>query len=369
MTDSRYNKIEIRATNNEPTKITGIAVVYNSPSLDMGFTEYIAPGAFTKSLSENNNIRLLFNHDDSLVIASRNNGTLKLTDKPDGLYFEGLVSDEFRNTTYFASIERKDIDGCSFMFQPLNDKWGKDANGNRVRTITEAKIFECSCVTFPAYPATSCNVRNRIQDLTHSLETRAKRLKNDKLTKEEIDELRTIWLSINAIIDDDDDDEPEDDTTTQISEPVDTDTTTDDDETNNIESRGAIPYHKYPLARLDQQWDAGEVVKALDTDGLKKVCAWYDETKPDDKESYKLPHHDANFQTNLHGVYAAMGALLGAQGGVDIPDSDRQAVYNHLKKHYDDFGKTAPDFKRSLPTNEAELRKLDEMRLFVMSLN
>ena len=50
-------------------------------------------------------------------------------------------------------------------------------------------------------------------------------------------------------------------------------------------------------------------------------------------------------QTVWRGVAAAMGALLGGRGGVDIPDGDREAVYNHLAKHYAQFDKEVPEFK------------------------
>jgi hypothetical protein len=40
-----------------------------------------------------------------------------------------------------------------------------------------------------------------------------------------------------------------------------------------------------------------------------------------------------------------MGALRGARGGVDIPDSDRRPVYDHLSKHYAEFDREPPDFK------------------------
>lgn len=36
---------------------------------------------------------------------------------------------------------------------------------------------------------------------------------------------------------------------------------------------------------------------------------------------------------------------MGARGGVRIPSGDRRGVYNHLKKHYAQFGKEAPDFR------------------------
>lgn len=107
-----------------------------------------------------------------------------------------------------------------------------------------------------------------------------------------------------------------------------------------------IPYKKYPTADPDMAWDGPAQIKAADVDTLLLICAWYDETKADVKGSYKLPHHLAeNKNVVWKGVTAAMGALLGARGGVDIPDDDRKGAFNHLAKHYKQFEKDPPEFK------------------------
>ena len=60
----------------------------------------------------------------------------------------------------------------------------------------------------------------------------------------------------------------------------------------------------------------------------------------------KLPHHaPGNGQIVLRGVNAAMGALLGARGGVKIPTEDRRKVYNHLAAHIRSFDRVPPDFR------------------------
>jgi HK97 family phage prohead protease len=212
---NRFNKIEIRSAGSDPTKIVGVAAVYNSPSEDMGFIETLQPGCFTKSLQENQNIRALFNHDQNLVIGSRKNNTLTLNDKADGLYFEVTPTPEFRNTTYFASIERGDVQNCSFMFEVVKDKWTMGQDGRKYRTILEAKIFEVSMVTFPAYEATTASTRSVLSELTNSLERRT-RSKMEKLTKEEREEVRAILLSLQALLISEDDDDTD---TNQNSEP------------------------------------------------------------------------------------------------------------------------------------------------------
>lgn len=60
----------------------------------------------------------------------------------------------------------------------------------------------------------------------------------------------------------------------------------------------------------------------------------------------KLPHHRAaDAKVVFRGVSAAMGALLGARGGVDIPGNDRRKVYDHLAAHYRQFNRVAPEFR------------------------
>jgi HK97 family phage prohead protease len=105
----------------------------------------------------------------------------------------------------------------------------------------------------------------------------------------------------------------------------------------------AIPFKHYPLDSPDEQWDANAEVAKASTDDLRIMCAWDDPTKPEQKNSYKLPHHKADtYHTNLKGVMAAGNAIMGARGGVEIPKYDLDAVKAHLQKHYHEFGRTAP---------------------------
>jgi phage head maturation protease len=115
-----------------------------------------------------------------------------------------------------------------------------------------------------------------------------------------------------------------------------------------LEFKGVIPYKKTPLADPDEEWDAAEEVKKADVEDLKMMCAWFDDENPDIKASYKLPHHKCNpphYSCVWRGVVAAMAALFGARGGVQVPEKDRRGIYEHLAKHYEDFGKEPPEFK------------------------
>ncbi len=111
-------------------------------------------------------------------------------------------------------------------------------------------------------------------------------------------------------------------------------------------SKAVIPFKDLDTVPDSEAWDGAGEVRRSDTTDLKLMSTWFDSSNPDVKSSYKLPHHKAEGHKAVwRGVAAAMAALLGARGGVDIPASDRKGVYNHLRKHYRQYDKPVPEFK------------------------
>jgi HK97 family phage prohead protease len=128
--------------------------------------------------------------------------------------------------------------------------------------------------------------------------------------------------------------------------------------------KGVIPFKEYPTEPEDALWDGPAEVEAAEVQDLKAMCAWFDSENQDVKGSYKLPHHRAKgYRVVWRGVSAAMAALLGSRGGVNIPEADKKGVYNHLAKHYAQFEKEPPEFKEY---GELNLR-LIELGLFPVS--
>jgi hypothetical protein len=117
------------------------------------------------------------------------------------------------------------------------------------------------------------------------------------------------------------------------------------------ENKGVISYASAhsggtPKAPKEDSWDGPTEVAAATVEDLKVMCAWVDSANAENKTAYKLPHHKASGHAVVwRGVAAAMGVILGARGGTNIPDGDRQGVYGHLAKHYGEFDEKAPDFK------------------------
>ena len=142
--------------------IRGMAAVFNSVSENLGgFTEKIMPGAFVKAIGDD--VRALINHDSSLVLGRTKSGTLKISETERGLEFECNLPDTSYARDLKSSMDRGDIDQCSFGFSVPEggDSWQKDASGQWERTInTVSRLYDVTIATYPAYPETSCALRS-----------------------------------------------------------------------------------------------------------------------------------------------------------------------------------------------------------------
>lgn len=140
--------------------IEGYFAVFNKQTeLYRNAFEEIAQGAFDNSL-KNNDIRCLFNHDTAKVLGRTGNNTLELRVDSYGLWGRVQVNpnDKEANDIY-ARVQRGDISGCSFGFNPINEETEFRDDGAIKWRVLEADTLEVSIVTFPAYPQTSIQAR------------------------------------------------------------------------------------------------------------------------------------------------------------------------------------------------------------------
>lgn len=153
-------------TNDNDSKgktLSGYAVVFNSPSKDLGgFTEVVSPKAFDGV--DLSNVLMLANHNYSEVLASVKAGTLKLAVDDKGLHFDAtLPNTSFANDVY-EEVSSGNVDSASFSFAIADDgdTFTKDDSGKVVRTINSVKsLFDVSVVAVPAYDSTSVAVDSR----------------------------------------------------------------------------------------------------------------------------------------------------------------------------------------------------------------
>ena len=149
---------EVRAEGDGMT-FTGYASVFNSPSQDLGgFIEYVAPGAFKRSLQSRNEVKLLWNHDSGEPLASLRGGTMQLIEDERGLKVTATLPQTSRGRDVAELLRTKVIDSMSFGFNVIKDTWSRDG---QTRTLDSVRLFEVSIVSFPAYEATTAQVRSQ----------------------------------------------------------------------------------------------------------------------------------------------------------------------------------------------------------------
>jgi HK97 family phage prohead protease len=133
-------------------RLEGYAAKFGVEARIGNFTEVIAPGAFTQSLSSKRDILALVDHDATRVLARTRSGNLKLIEDPKGLQFDLSLPETQAGKDVLALAERGDLGGMNFAFTVSKD--GERWTGNR-RELRSVNLVEISIVSaWPAYPDT-----------------------------------------------------------------------------------------------------------------------------------------------------------------------------------------------------------------------
>jgi len=162
------SSLELRSDDGKQPCIVGYAARFDSPSLDLGgFTERIAKGAFSRSLTgDGNDVLALWSHDWSKPIARRSAGTLHLEEDGYGLAVTIQPDDTSWSRDAIESVRSGAVKGMSFAFDVKSDSWDRTA---KLRTLQDVDLYEVSLVTLPAYPATEAALRSvALQEIEES---------------------------------------------------------------------------------------------------------------------------------------------------------------------------------------------------------
>jgi HK97 family phage prohead protease len=124
----------------------------------MGFTEFVKRGAFSKTLNDGADVRLLIDHE-GVPLARSKSGTLALEEDERGLRIEAELDPMNPDAARIMSaMKRGDLSQMSFAFRTIKDNWNNDRS---VRELREVQLFDVSVVTFPAYEQTVAELRKR----------------------------------------------------------------------------------------------------------------------------------------------------------------------------------------------------------------
>lgn len=91
----------------------------------------------------------------------------------------------------------------------------------------------------------------------------------------------------------------------------------------------------------------------------RRAYLWYDAEKPENFTSYKFLVADVfngEAQVVWRAITSTMAILNGGRGGTNIPEADRQKLYNVVKKYYKKFDQEVPELKAA-KTYDMEIKQ------------
>lgn len=155
---------EIREEGDKNPRLVGYASLFDKEAEIGGFwREKVAPGAYKKTIQEND-IRALWNHNTDLVLGRNKANTLHLEEDKKGLRVEIIPPDTQAGRDAITSIRRQDVSQMSIAFAAIKQEWilPEDSRELATRIIKEARLYEVSPVTFPAFEETSIATRSKL---------------------------------------------------------------------------------------------------------------------------------------------------------------------------------------------------------------
>lgn len=138
------------------------------------FREVIEPQALDKLFANGAMPDTRGRMDHKITLGRTKNGTMFLRKTDVGIEYEIFVNpNDPEAMGAYAKVQRRDVDGASFMFTVAQDKWEMQDGIplHRVQEIDE--LMDVGPVTFPAYPQASANTRSKIMELRQQQEAPA----------------------------------------------------------------------------------------------------------------------------------------------------------------------------------------------------
>lgn len=151
-------------------RISGHPAVFNSWSLPIwDFRERVEPGAFADTI-RSDDVVALFNHDPNLLLGRSRNGTLSLVEDARGLSMDVRLPDTTVARDTWELVKRGDVNGGSFGFEVIEDRWDRSSAPGLSwdRTLLKVRLWDVSPVVYPAYPASDMESRSLLDAIGFS---------------------------------------------------------------------------------------------------------------------------------------------------------------------------------------------------------
>lgn len=166
-----YRNFKIEENNSDRHILKGMPIVFNERTLindvNGSYYEIIRPEALNET--DLSDCHLFYNHDLNKVPLARTSKTMQLSKTPAGVEIIAELSNTEDANNVYTAVKRGDLTGMSFGFVVPDGGDEFDATTN-TRTINKiSKVYEFSVVPYPAYPTTSVEARNKIDNANEQL--------------------------------------------------------------------------------------------------------------------------------------------------------------------------------------------------------
>jgi len=169
--ETRYfaPQIECRSLDTGSAEFRGYATVYEQwydvaggPEAG-GWRERITQRAARMTLNQRPDVRLLIDHNSTLVLARSRSGTLLLDEDDAGLpvHAPSLDLRDPHAQSITVKMERGDVDSMSFAFRAVKQEWNRDYTERTIREVDlGVEGSDVSIVTYPANKAAVGTMRS-----------------------------------------------------------------------------------------------------------------------------------------------------------------------------------------------------------------
>lgn len=157
--------VEIRADENDGTvTVEGYAAVFDEIT-DIGgrFREVFLPGCFREAITRDDVVFLVEHWGLPLARSTAGKGTLELKEDKRGLHMRAVLDMTDPDVQRVVpKMRRGDLSKMSIAFLAIRQEWVEEDTENEesiLRRIGEARLFDVSIVTTPAYDGTEIGLR------------------------------------------------------------------------------------------------------------------------------------------------------------------------------------------------------------------
>jgi HK97 family phage prohead protease len=154
---------DIESYDSEKGVVSGYAAVFDTPSINLGFSEIIERGAITEDTIKASDVYAVIDHNRFNGVLARSRygeGSLRLTLDEKGLKYEFALPETNAGNELRSYLDRGEITSSSFAFTVVSDEWS-NSDGTFVRKVKSIdRIFDVSPVFEAAYEGTEVALRS-----------------------------------------------------------------------------------------------------------------------------------------------------------------------------------------------------------------